>query len=467
MHTASYKQWGWWFVWLFLADTLVVGLCWNLSYFLRFELLDIWFTPSIIPAYPIYAQTTLPILLLVGVFLVQKQIYRLGQSGAQVNLEAIFEDAWWVFIFLLALSFFYREFSFSRLLALIFWVCLIPGLWCSRQLVLKCKKQWHKQGHGLQNVLVVGSGRLAENFVRQIDKCIELGLCLQGFVSNNTDSQLTPHFVGYQNLAQHIRNLNVQHLYIALEADEQHLLPSIEQQLSHETVDLHLVLDWQDKLSIRPELLEFYNVPVLVLRQSPLLGYNRLLKRAFDLVGALGLIVLCLPLWLLLPLIIKLNSKGPVFYVQSRVGMDNQIFPIIKFRTMRQNAEQQGAVWAYYDDQRATTVGKFLRKSSLDELPQLFNVLLGHMSLVGPRPERPSFVEQFRAEIPNYILRHKTQAGITGWAQVNGWRGRTSLAKRIEYDLYYVTHWSLWLDVKILFMTLNLGFWEKKLKRPK
>jgi exopolysaccharide biosynthesis polyprenyl glycosylphosphotransferase len=195
------------------------------------------------------------------------------------------------------------------------------------------------------------------------------------------------------------------------------------------------------------------------INDSPLVGMGALAKRVTDIaLSGAGLILLS-PLLLLIGVLVKLTSRGPVLYVQDRMGLDGRSFAMLKFRSMRVDAEAQtGAVWAQAADQRRTAFGTFLRKTSLDELPQLWNVLRGDMSLVGPRPERPVFVHRFRHEIPHYMLRHKVQAGITGWAQVNGWRGNTSLDRRIECDLFYIRNWSYVLDLKILTLTLWKGF---------
>ncbi|MBP6218044.1 MAG: exopolysaccharide biosynthesis polyprenyl glycosylphosphotransferase [Oligoflexales bacterium] len=199
--------------------------------------------------------------------------------------------------------------------------------------------------------------------------------------------------------------------------------------------------------------------PVISIHESPLQGYGILLKRICDIGGSIFALFIFSPIMLLCCVLVKLSSKGPIFYKQKRMGLDGLVFSIYKFRSMPTTVEaQSGAVWAKANDGRATRFGSLLRKTSLDELPQFFNVLRGDMSLVGPRPERPEFVHTFRKQIPGYMLRHKTKAGITGWAQVNGWRGDTSLEKRIECDLYYIQNWSLSLDFKILFLTVFKGF---------
>jgi Undecaprenyl-phosphate glucose phosphotransferase len=203
----------------------------------------------------------------------------------------------------------------------------------------------------------------------------------------------------------------------------------------------------------------FDGLPVVHLNHSPLVGSAVWIKRALDVVLASLALILFAPLMLVIAILIKLTSKGPILYAQERMGLDGRTFQMLKFRSMRVDAEEVGgARWATAGDERRTPIGAILRKTSLDELPQLWNVLRGDMSLVGPRPERPVFVNQFRSRIPHYMLRHKVKSGITGWAQVNGWRGDTSLVRRIECDLFYIRNWSLALDLKILTMTLWKGF---------
>jgi exopolysaccharide biosynthesis polyprenyl glycosylphosphotransferase len=199
-------------------------------------------------------------------------------------------------------------------------------------------------------------------------------------------------------------------------------------------------------------------LPVIGLRESPHFGLNVVVKRTMDIALSLIALTVLAPLMLLIAALVKLSSRGPVFYRQERCGLNGESFQMLKFRSMKIDAENQtGAVWAQKNDPRRTGLGAFLRKTNADELPQLINVLKGDMSLVGPRPERPVFISQFRKTIPNYMARHCVKAGITGWAQVHGWRGNTSLRKRVQYDLYYITHWNPWLDLRILWMTVWRG----------
>jgi Undecaprenyl-phosphate glucose phosphotransferase len=228
--------------------------------------------------------------------------------------------------------------------------------------------------------------------------------------------------------------------------------------LAQRTVDVKVVPDLFSYITLRGGLEEFGGLPVISLQGAPLEGWNRVLKRSFDvLLAALALLVLS-PLMVLVALAVKLTSRGPIFYAQERMGMDGHLFKMVKFRTMKVDAEQHGAQFATASDPRRTVIGSLLRRSSIDELPQFWNVFVGDMSLVGPRPERPVFIDEFKKRIPRYHLRHMVKSGITGWAQINGLRGDTSIKDRIDYDLYYIEHWSLLFDLKILLRTAFGGF---------
>ena len=218
---------------------------------------------------------------------------------------------------------------------------------------------------------------------------------------------------------------------------------------------IHVVPDLFRFASLRGGVEEFEGMPFIHLRESPLHGWSSAAKRVFDIVFSLGVLIGLSPLLLVLALLVKLTSRGPVLYRQERMGLDGQRFRMLKFRTMRVDAEAEtGPVWATTADTRRSPLGAWLRRFSLDELPQFVNVLRGEMSVVGPRPERPVFVERFRQTVPGYMLRHKVKAGVTGWAQVNGLRGNTSLEKRIEFDLEYIERWSLGMDLKIIALTM-------------
>jgi len=242
--------------------------------------------------------------------------------------------------------------------------------------------------------------------------------------------------------------------FVALPADQHEDMRKVLNKLGTVSTDVQVVPDLLSHQLLNRDISQIEDIPVVTMACGPREGWNSLLKRTFDIVvSAAALVVLAVPM-LLLAVLVKCTSRGPVFYRQVRAGLGGKPFRIIKFRTMRPDAEDvTGPVMATANDDRATRVGKVLRRTSLDELPQLLNVLLGQMSLVGPRPERPELIDRFRQEIPRYMLRHHVKAGLTGWAQIHGLRGRTSLRKRIQYDLYYVRHWTFGLDLWILLLT--------------
>jgi Undecaprenyl-phosphate glucose phosphotransferase len=247
-------------------------------------------------------------------------------------------------------------------------------------------------------------------------------------------------------------------IYIALERREWEAEQQALTLLADSTVAVRLVPDLTQAFRLNPNVEDFDGMPVVLVTESPEQGWNAVIKRVFDLAcSGLGLIVLS-PLLLLLAILVRMDSPGPVFYAQERVGLNGRRFRMYKFRSMRVDAEAGGPGWTVKDDPRRTRLGTTLRRLSLDELPQLWNVFIGDMSLVGPRPEQPQFVEEFRGSIPRYMLRHHMKAGVTGWAQVNGLRGDTPLEDRIRYDLYYLQNWSLWFDVRILFLTVARVF---------
>ena len=324
--------------------------------------------------------------------------------------------------------------------------------------------EFRKRGFNLRHVLIVGSGELGQSLAEKFNQHPEFGLKIVGFLSSH------PEKIGieingikviglYNEIPKIIQRCGVDQLYIALPLHAQDRLEKVLNSLNEETVDVKVVPDLLRFMNLQAGVEELDGLPIINMAESPLYGWNILLKRTSDLVFSITLIVTLSPLFLILAIIIRLESVGPIIFRQERVGLDGKPFEMLKFRSMKVDAEQiTGPVWANKADNRRTRLGSFLRKTSIDELPQLFNVLRGDMSLVGPRPERPVFVKEFKRSIPKYMLRLKMKAGLTGWAQVNGWRGNTSLDKRIEYDLYYIKNWSLLFDFKIILMTAWKGF---------
>jgi Undecaprenyl-phosphate glucose phosphotransferase len=330
----------------------------------------------------------------------------------------------------------------------------------SRKFVRELLERRWIAGVGLRRILIAGAGDLGRMVADRILEHPELGYHIVGFV----DDRAGGDHLGYRALpllgslteaAEVAAREKIDHLYVALPLEEHMKLLDLVESTSREGVDVKVVPDLLQFIALRARMEDLDGVPVINLNDVPMQGLNALLKRALDVaVSAMALTAMALP-GLIIAWLIKRGSPGPVFYQQERMGLDGRQFRVYKFRTMPIDAESAtGPVWADEDDPRATPIGGFLRRHDLDEWPQFWNVLKGEMSIVGPRPERPFFVEQFKRRIPQYMLRHKVKAGITGWAQVNGWRGNTSLEKRIEYDLYYIENWSVSLDLKIMWLTL-------------
>ena len=311
------------------------------------------------------------------------------------------------------------------------------------------QRRW-RAGIGLRRVLIVGAGDLGRLVADRILEHGELGFRLVGFID---DRFATTDAIGYRGLPilgalpdapDVCSREQIDELYIALPLDEHVKMLSVVEFASREVIEVHVVPDLLQFIALRSRLEDLDGLPIISINDVPLRGFNSLIKRAVDFtVSSLVLLVGALPA-LLVAALIKRSSAGPVFYTQERMGLDGRSFTVYKFRSMPIDAEEvTGPIWARDDDPRATRIGRWLRRTDMDELPQFWNVLTGDMSIVGPRPERPFFVEQFKHQIPQYMLRHKVKAGITGWAQINGWRGNTSLEKRIEYDLYYIENLSL------------------------
>jgi Undecaprenyl-phosphate glucose phosphotransferase len=257
-------------------------------------------------------------------------------------------------------------------------------------------------------------------------------------------------------------NQKIDMVLITLPLSAHEKLKDILNDIGDEMVSIMLIPDLLELATLRGGIGEFEGMPVISLRDTPLYGWNIVVKRVTDFVLSITILLAVSPLMLVISFLVKVTSRGPVFYSQERMGLDGKIFSMLKFRTMEIQAEKEtGPVWAAKNDSRRTSIGTFLRKTSMDELPQFFNVLKGDMSIVGPRPEREFFIQQFRDKVPKYMLRHKMKAGITGWAQISGWRGNTSLEKRIECDLYYIENWSLRLDLAIMWLTIWRGLMNK------
>ena len=333
------------------------------------------------------------------------------------------------------------------------------------RVVLRITLRWIRS-HGLnqRSVVIVGLNERGLAIADQIRRSAWVGLQLRGYFDDRTVARMNqaptvPYLGNTQALARFVSENRVDQVWLVYPLCAEHRVKRIMHELRHCTVDIRLVLDIFAFDLCNHSIVEVAGVPILNLTASPMRGVNAWVKAVEDRLIAGIVLLLLSPLMLAIAIGVKASSAGPVFFRQERISWNGRSFTMMKFRSMPENIEaESGPVWARAGEQRATRFGAFLRRTSLDELPQLINVLRGDMSIVGPRPERPVFVEQFKDQIPDYMKKHLVKAGITGWAQVNGWRGNTDLKKRIEYDLYYIEHWSFWFDMKILFLTLFRGF---------
>jgi Undecaprenyl-phosphate glucose phosphotransferase len=333
-----------------------------------------------------------------------------------------------------------------------------------RYVIRRTLRQLRRSGYNQKHMLIIGAGPVGMDFARKVRVHRDFGYNVIGFLDDDEEKQDNsivgkPVLGGCAILTELLENQSVDEVVIALPLNAYDKYGSIVKECEKAGVRIRIIPDYNQFLSGSPQIEEFDGIPLLNVRKIPLDDpFNKFLKRLFDICVATIAIILTGPVMILITLGIKLTSSGPVFFRQERVGLNNRRFDMLKFRSMRVIDDMTAATtWTTVDDPRKTKFGAFLRKTSLDELPQFLNVLFGTMSVIGPRPERPFFVEQFKEEIPKYMVKHQVKPGITGWAQVNGWRGDTSIEKRIECDIYYIENWDLLFDVKIMFLTVFKG----------
>ena len=449
---------------MMVADLALITVAWLGAYWLRFHAGIP--APLGTPDFNDYAVALVVILPLWWWLMHRQGLYEPKRLGTLVRegLDILRVTATGMLL-LVAISFFIRSQSYSRGVVLIF-SAASPALIMGLRVILRTGlRRARSRGYNLRYVLVVGAGRLAEEIIRRIDDHPEAGMRVEGVLADGVLGRElcgVPVLGGYGDLKQGLERERIDQVIIALPREEWQHLDKILADLDDEVTSVKLAPDLLHILTLRSSVESLDGLPIISLRESPLVGWASVQKRVFDLVGSSLLLALAAPLLLVISLAIPVSSAGPVLYSQRRMGLDGRVFRMFKFRSMAHGAEDEaGAVWARPNDPRRTRLGTWLRRFSLDELPQLWNVFKGDMSLVGPRPERPVFIEEFRREIPGYMLRHKVKAGLTGWAQVHGWRGDTSLHERIEHDIYYIQNWSLGLDVQILLMTLWRGIFDR------
>jgi len=458
-----------------IADLLSAATAFLLAYFIRFDSWFVEFVP-VTKTQPPFSQYlySLPVIALLVPLAFQLQgLYRLRRGRTRVDdFFAVLVGSLLAVLAGVALSLYARAYisslsdfhPISRAVWLLFLGLTITLTYTSREVVRDLLQRRWRAGIGLRHVLIVGSGDLGRMVADRILDHSELGFKLVGFAD---DQAADTDAIGYRGLPvlgtvteapQICQTERIDEIYVALPLDEHLKMLGIVEFASRECINVHVIPDLLQFIALRARLEDLDGLPVIGINDVPLRGLNSVIKRLVDIALSAAVLAVGAVPAVVVAFLIKRSSPGPAFYAQERMGLDRKGFTVYKFRTMVLEAEDAtGPIWARDDDPRTTKIGQWLRRFDLDELPQFWNVFRGDMSIVGPRPERPFFVEQFKHRIPQYMLRHKVKAGITGWAQVNGWRGNTSLEKRIEFDLYYIENWSLSLDFKIMWLTVLRG----------
>ena len=431
-------------------DAGIIGAAYFFSWYLRFKSGFFVQDAGVLPARTYFSALFLIIpgyLLLYSIF--QLYMPRRVKSYRKELMDIIRANGIGFMIFILVLYFIKQE-HFSRQMLCIFFFINISLEFASRYLIRTILWKMRKQGLNQKHILMIGESQMAEQYMDRLRENPKWGY------------QVFAHLKDEEKLERILEGNELDEVVIALRAEDYGKLERIVDVCEKAGVHTKMIPDFGNVISTRPYIEDVQGIPVIHVRRVPLnIMRNRAAKRAVDLIGATVAIILFSPVMLLTVLVVALTEEGSVIYRQERVGLHNQVFYMYKFRSMiMQDEEKEKAEWSTRNDPRITPVGKLIRRTSIDELPQLFNVLKGEMSLVGPRPERPQFVQKFRDEIPRYMVKHQVRPGMTGWAQINGYRGNTSIEKRIEYDLYYIENWTMVFDMKILILTIFKGFFD-------
>lgn len=475
---------------LFVSDIVAIILAFLLAYWLRFtaQVPVPTLEPRLadIPTLATYATNVLlPALFVLPIGLASAGLYRVRRTYARIDnyIHVAVALSFGVIVTAAFVSLLFRpeqlvavatgadatdiqlvrvvRWNISRWFLLFFYASLTFFTMTGRVAIQKVLDRIRRSGRNLKKILIAGDGPLAQLVIDKIRLHEEFGFQVAGMITESGGGKMYRgvEIVGsLTDVRSLVRDQHVDQLYIALALGAHEQILGLLRDVAHEVVDIKVVPDLLQYITLGAGVEDLDGIPIVNLSRIPMEGFPAFLKRGFDILAAGGALLLFAPIFPIIALAVKLTSSGPIFYRQQRMGLDGRSFELLKFRSMVTDAERAtGPVWASDHDARCTPIGAVLRKLSLDELPQFWNIIRGDMSLVGPRPERPYFVDEFREHIPHYMHRHRMRAGMTGWAQVHGWRGNTSLDKRIEYDLYYIKNWSLALDAKILWMTVTNG----------
>ena len=453
-----------------LFDSIAIEVSFLLAYWLRFRTSFFEFLPLTEDTPPLDAYI-LGSIIIIPIWLMlfnSRKMY-----GARRNI-AIVDDLFTVvkvvtigMLIVMSVAFFYRAFSYSRVVFGLLWLTSIVSILFGRIFIVQIEKSMYRRGHDLRNAVIIGDNEAANRIYRALNNHPLLGYKLIGYFADTLSPIGEPlhksTLLGtIQDAPKKLIKNNVELALISLNSSDHMKLHQLVQGCEGIDVEFMMVPDILE-LMASPDhvrIRELEGIPFIKIKGIPMTTWGRISKRAFDVTTSSILLLLFSPILLLIAVAIKLESKGSPLFRQDRLGMDGKSFSMLKFRSMKAGAEQldHQSGLGITDDPRQTRVGKFLRRLSLDELPQLINVLKGEMSLVGPRPERPYYVDQFKSVIPKYLDRHRVKTGMTGWAQVNGFRGNSSLEERVKYDIYYIENWSLWFDIKILLKTIRALF---------
>ncbi len=450
-----------------LLDALVIALSYNVAYFIKF--LSPWEDTSVLHLpYYMYMEA-LPFLIAGYLFLYYEfNLYNSKRASGRArefyNIVKANTVGMVIFIVVLYLI---RQAHFSRRMIFYFYIVNIILETVFRNMVRYFLRFIRKKRFNLKYVLLIGYSKAAMSYINKLRLNPQWGYVIRGILDDKVEAGTV--YKGIKvlgtiaNLEYILPENKLDEIAITLSLDEYGKLEDIVSQCEKSGVHTQFIPDYNDVIPSRPYMEDLDGLPVINIRHVPLTNsLNMLSKRIVDVVGAIFMLVIFSPVMLISAILIKLTSPGPVIFSQERVGLHNRSFQMYKFRTMVvQDPDEEEKGWTTRNDPRVTKVGRILRMTSMDELPQIFNILRGDMSLVGPRPERPQFVEEFKEKIPRYMIKHQVRPGLTGWAQVNGLRGDTSIKMRVEYDLYYIENWTMSFDIKILFLTLFTGFVNK------
>lgn len=452
-----------------IMDFLVIMFSYFVAWYLKFKtpLFDAEHEYGRLP----FSQYMSALVIIAPLFLVLYVSFHMYTSrriqGAVTEIANIIRANSLGIILVLTALYIIRQHDYSREMLFIFYIINMLLEIAFRLSIRAILRAIRKSGFNMKHILIVGYSRAAESYIDRIRMFPQWGFDILGILDDKVEMGLNYNeaivFGRTSDLEKILAENSLDEIVIALNLDEYGKLADLVKICEKSGVHTQFVPDYNEIIPSRPYTEDIMGLPVINIRYVPLSNtFNAIVKRAFDIVcSSVGLIILS-PLLLVICIIIKATSKGPLIFKQERVGFRNETFMMYKFRSMKvQDEAEEKKAWTVKDDPRVTKFGKFIRKTSLDELPQLVNILKGDMSIVGPRPERPFFVEKFKEEIPRYMIKHQVRPGLTGWAQVNGLRGDTSIKKRIEYDLYYIENWTFWFDIKIMFLTIFKGFVNK------